>query len=98
MRNIGRRARWSFLAIAVALIAAVWFYLIPSASREERAEQPAPHRAAVAVAAKPAKRGLGTQDPVARTEDPEFSLPRIPPVMQRVLDSNPELAQYYGLE
>lgn len=98
MRNIGRRARWSMLAIAAALIAVIWFYLSPTESREQRAAQPAPQRGAVAAKAVPAKRGAGAPDPSAHPDVTEFSLPRIPPAMQRVLDANPDLAQYYALE
>lgn len=98
MRNIGRRMRWPLLGIAVALIAAGWLYLSPTESRDQRADKPAPHPAGVVAAAGPAKRAPGAPDPVAHPEGSEFSLPRIPPPLQRALDSNSDLAQYYGLE
>lgn len=98
MTNFGRRLRWPLLAVALVLIAVGWLYLRPTSSRDQRAMAP-PSHGTVATVAVPRPRGSGAApDPEARPEPPKFSPSKLPPAMQRVLDGNPDLAQYYALE
>jgi len=98
MRNVDRRAGWAVVVVVVVVAVVVLVYLRGASPGEDPAQAPAPSRPAVAAGTEPGKRAAAAPDLAVAPQRPAFSAARLPPAMQRVLDDNPDLAQYYGLE
>lgn len=98
MRNVRRRRRWPTLAVVLAAAAGLAIFVIGrGASNEGAAVKPAAtDPAAAPVAALAHKRHVPMKD--GQPDHPAFSTVKLPKVMKDVLDANPDLAEYYGLE
>jgi len=98
MGKLNRRLRWPALVVALALVAVILSWLRGRSSSHEHAAAPPPKPAVVDRLAAPASRTRSAPNLEVAPPRPMFSAVRLPPMMQRVLDDNPDLAQYYGLE
>jgi hypothetical protein len=98
MWNVDRRLRWATLAGVVALVGVVVLYLCWDASSDQPTTRPrVDHPAATATG--PTTRGrIAPALDGAAAQRPTLAGVRLPPVMQKVLEDNPDLAQYYALE
>lgn len=98
MRKIHLRRRWAVLVLAVlaSLVAMGWLYLRPSSS-------PGLDPAVTSATAPKPRLRVGPRARAAQNVEssPDHPAPpgvKLPPVLQKALDANPHLAQYYRLE
>jgi hypothetical protein len=96
MRNVRRRRRWATLAVILAAAAGLALLFVRGASSEQAATRPTAS-AAIAPSA-PAKHKHLPLKPDGTLDHPTFSTVKMPPTLKKVLDDNPDLAEYYGLE
>ena len=95
-----RRQRWALLAVVALLVAIGRFFLRPSSSKQERTAGGTDH----AATTDPKSRlRIPPRPPVAQNVQPGAdhatrSSQVLPAAMQKALDDNPHLAQYYRLE
>lgn len=91
------------LAFVASLVAMGWFYLYPDSPRQEPVARGTPEHAATSSNIPQQRPRAASRDGSASSLEPRPDRPtpsavRLPPAMQRVLDDNPDLAQYYRLE